>query len=501
MGRISLTFSLAAVAALTAAVDGIAVGGRPTPSNSAAAPTTLPPLDVSSLPSWRLRTAVSTLEGIRGRDGSQGGGTRSESGNLDLLTDFHDPETGLCSEGVWHNSVLGIALLKASRALRDGGSAEEGSAAESLADEYRIWARRIAFALIDLNYSPGLGFRRRTSSGRWGSVEDSPEALDEGGDFYLPGEERNCAPNALAVAFLTFLMEEFPGDESVSSAAMGAADSFLDEFFDRGSGRFLSVAGAGEAPPRAVDQAMGVLACLRLLRAMEFEGWSGGGVGGGRKKFEVRTMAAASAESLLDDFNYGPYASEGLVPPINTLGGGSVAGSIPEYRNSWHDSLACFAILASNACSGRESPVGLCRFMARDYGIVSPDDSSEGDDGNDDKEGGSNTDADAGRRLLLAHDTQENRFRDGPNAYTCTQAIFDLCRRTVESETGNELRGFGDFRDGLRGFLEGSSLVAGGGERGAATLAPVGTKYPQIRLWANTELAAWLMMDPEDFSI
>lgn len=471
--------------------------------------------------SWRLRTAVSTLQGIRGRDGGWSGseGRKEDGGEkkklLSLLHDFHDPKTGLCGEGVWHNAMLGVALVKASRRLREDGAAaaveELGGDKDSatLADDYRSWARRLATNLFKLNYVNGQGFRRRSSSGIWESVDDSPDALEEeGGDFYRPGDERRCLSNAAAVLFATYLAEEFPDDDEVTTMADDCGAVFFEEFFDKKTGRFRYEAGTGDGPWRSSDQALGILACLRVMGSMK-DGVEDGTVPR-MKIVQIRTMAACAAEKLMDDFDFSPYATEGLVSPVNTIGGASSASSgedgansIPNYRNSWHDSLATFAILASNATSGRESPVGLCRFMARDYGIVvssqGEDDEKGGkddDEKSDDDQSSKQQDQDP-RRLLLAHDVQENRFRDGPNAYASTQALWDACRRAV----GKDIAGFGDFTSGFQSFHDESAVKQEGGNNVGGALSTVGTSYPMVRLWANTELAAWLLIDPADFSI
>jgi len=472
---------------------------------------------------------------------------------LSLLHDYHDIDTGLCGEGVWHNSMLGIALVKASRRLRTeeegedgGGIFEEAAAAAKLADEYRGWARRLATNLYELNYSDSErgGFRRRTASGIWGSAvgDGDVEAAREDGEFYEPSRDRRCISNAAAVLFLSYLREDFPDDDEVESMSERSSGAFLEHFFDRESGRFRYEAGGGDDDGaasiwRSSDQAMGVLACLRLMQGIqrraamvdddENEDKGGGGNGDGsgsisprrnRKLVETRTMAASAAERLMDDFYYGPYATEGLIPPVNAIGA-TDAASTPRRRsrNSWHDSIATFAILASNATSGRESPVGLCKFMARDYGIVSSSSSSlsssdaEDDDDDEGEEGERRR-----RLLLLAHDVQEERHRDGPNAYSCTQAIWDACRRAVMVGVNSDdgIAGFDDFTAGLRNFHEETSVREGTAEGDAgigagadadaapaAALATVGTSYPMVRLWANTELAAWLLIDPADFAI
>ena len=68
-------------------------------------------ITTSTLPSYHVNCATSVIDALK---------TRTGTGRpLDLLNDFHDEPTGLCSEGVWHNSMLGLGQVLASRRLRD----------------------------------------------------------------------------------------------------------------------------------------------------------------------------------------------------------------------------------------------------------------------------------------------------------------------------------------------------------------------------------------------
>mmetsp|Transcript_45882 Transcript_45882/g.89648 ORF Transcript_45882/g.89648 Transcript_45882/m.89648 type:complete len:117 (-) Transcript_45882:82-432(-) len=92
--------------------------------------------------------------------------------------------------------------------------------------------------------------------------------------------------------------------------------------------------------------------------------------------------------------------------------------------------------------------------------------------------------------LLLAHDVRGAERERG--SYTCTQAIWDLALRSLDGDIG----GTGDFSEGLRLMVEATAVEEEGG-----VLATVGTAYPMVRLWPNTELAAWLLIEPEDFKL
>ena len=61
-----------------------------------------------------LDTTESLVRALRAR-------TQHKSALLNLETDFYDPSTGLHSEGVWHNSLIGIASLALMASGREAG--------------------------------------------------------------------------------------------------------------------------------------------------------------------------------------------------------------------------------------------------------------------------------------------------------------------------------------------------------------------------------------------
>ena len=69
----------------------------------------------ATAPSWQLASTLSTIDALE-----RTGGTRPHS----LLTGLFDEASGLCSEGVWHNSWLGVGRLLAARELRLAGDDE-----------------------------------------------------------------------------------------------------------------------------------------------------------------------------------------------------------------------------------------------------------------------------------------------------------------------------------------------------------------------------------------
>jgi hypothetical protein len=361
--------------------------------------------------SWSLRSSVGAIQALQER-------TSAEGKPLSLLSDTFDSESGLCSEGVWHNAWFGTACLLSARELRRASSRPDQSCAE--AEALVGSAVTLAESLHTLSFTP-LGFRRRTASGIWESVDGAREAIERAGEdpaFYQPSEELRCAPNAAAVIFYSLLAEERPHDEAARARCLAIGDAFTSSFFDESVCRFRR---AADAVPiyRALDQSLGALACLRLARM-------------GHRTAATRAMATCGMDSLLREFGYSLYAREGQ-PAGNYLGAARP-------RNSWHDSLACLALVVSNCLGvGGETPAGLLRAMAADYAAA---------DG------------------LLSHSPRERQAAEAsPVCYTSTQAIWSAVLRSAadvadegepssEPSTAEETVAGIDFAAGLRAFAE-----------------------------------------------
>ena len=178
---------------------------------------------------WELRTAQSLTDGIRART--------SSARPLDLLVDLHDAESGLSSEGVWHNAWLGVAYVQTARELRRQGRLDE-------AEEPFDLAVQLADSLYENSFDEG--FRRRTASGIWRSAESSASAIEAAGEsiaFYSESRERRSAQNAAAVVFYSLLADEAAARESGDAPRIArlcdeVGVSFLDLFFDEAHGRF-----------------------------------------------------------------------------------------------------------------------------------------------------------------------------------------------------------------------------------------------------------------------
>ena len=371
---------------------------------------------------WSSQAALQTLSALR---------ERTSSRPLDLLEDLYDAESGLCSEGVWQNSWLGIGQIYAARR-------ESGDAAAAHLDR----ARRLADSLHELNYEPDRGFRSRTRSGFWQAADaDALARAGENPAFYEPDATCRCSANAAAVILHTFLLEESPGDAAVAARAAAVFDTFTASFFDSDTMRWSREAASAGGELRAADAAAAVLACLRLVKV------------GHSNPAISRAMASCAADALLRDtgFGYSGYASPSYTPPRNPLGA-STAG-----RNSWHDAFVALALLVGDALgAGGDSADALLDHLEADY---APD-------------GG-----------LLAH-LPVGLPQSGTErcAYTSTQAIWTAA-----------LRAGGRSSDAFCAELQ--------ARWGGAALLPVANVYPDARLWANTEAAAFLLLEPSDFRL
>lgn len=407
-------------------------------------------------PSWELHTSQSVLRGLRKRT--------TNKRPLDLLTDLHDEESELCSEGIWHNAWLGIAHVQTARQLRRDGAREEST-------HFFESAVILADSMYDLSFDDG--FRRRVRSGIWKSADDMALAIEAAGEkvaYYTPSRERRCVQNAAAVVFFSLLEEEAVAQGSGDASRLAVnfdeiSKSFLDEFYDSQMGRFRRSANTDEPNGhywRAVDQAIGILACLRIERLDPR--WYN------TDTYTAREAARRAVRSLLYDFGYAAYIA-GTGRPVNHLG--QYPGE--RRRNSWHDALACFALAVFAEAPGGDDLVTsgdiakLLRAIHADYS-----------DAND----------------LLVHQPNMRGLESPKNVqFTCTQAIWGAVGRaameilpvTYEAEKTSVERHRAAFNAFHASYVDDSNLF------------PVANVYLDRRLWCNTEPAAWLLAERSDF--
>lgn len=244
---------------------------------------------------------------------------------------------------------------------------------------------------------------------------------------------------------------------------------FLRTFYDDVLGRFRR----SDEPLshwRAVDQAVGCLASLRLSRLDPK--WSN------TDTYSAGLAARSSIRCLLDDFGYGGYLDGGS-PPVNHL------GEYPGTRraNSWHDSLACYALMAGGA--GILSPQQLAKLlqaMAQDYTAPASG--------------------------LLVHQRHMLDLRPEQQVqFSCAQAIWSAVGRAAQEATASGPAS----EEGGEGTHGACAAIAAHRKSwvhfhttftsaSASGLLPVANVYSATRLWCNAEPAAWLLIERSDFA-
>ena len=158
-----------------------------------------------------LDTTESLVRALRAR-------TQHKSALLNLETDFYDPSTGLHSEGVWHNSLIGIACL----ALMASGT-EAGQ-------DMQEAPRRIASSLWTHAWD-GVSFRRRARSGRWDHMpldQPSSSGVVQPAYYRASGEHR-CVQHGMACVFWALLREV---DPEAAGEYVPIAAAFVNQFWD-----------------------------------------------------------------------------------------------------------------------------------------------------------------------------------------------------------------------------------------------------------------------------
>jgi len=501
-----LTVALAPLLGIVAnpsAVPALAHPHGPRTARATASVATTGRRATATAPSWQLASVLSTIDALE-----QTSGPRPHS----LLTGMFDEASGLCGEGVWHNSWLGVGRLLAARELRRAGDAE-------LADEQLSAAQTLGESLYRLSFDSSRGFQRRSASGFWQSATEAEArraivAAGEDPAFYELSDETRCISSGAAVIFFSLLAEETAAAGAAAEAAAEAAveaaavratevgKAFTAEFFDANTCRFQRVGdatGEGAQYWRAADQAIGCLACLRLAKAGHILAHDAAA---------TRAMAGCAVDSLLREFGYSRYATEGT-PPGAYLGrvGGGVLGSsrsgcargvrlgVLAPRNSWHDGLACFALLSSGALGvGGETPAGLVRAMTESYRCAetkqllhrprelraSADVSAEAASG----------DANSGEAPSGEADSGEEEV-----TFTGSQALWSAVVRAAELTSERAEAVGGADVPALRAWDAEHRKPQPSG------LLPVANVYRDARLWANTEWAAWLLLDKGDFAV
>jgi hypothetical protein len=378
-------------------------------------------------------------------------GLRSSPPNLtaklDLETDFYDASTGLCSEGVWHNCLMGVASL------------ELGQHDEALQIAKSLW-----------KYSwDGTSFRRRSWSGNWDHsnlMDNSNKNPPVQADYYRESAEHRCVQHGMALCFWSRLARAID-DESIRAQQRQIADQFFTEFWNQDTDKWTTVSqsqgsgsilrpsasankrtlGATEDVVyyRVVDQAIAVLACLEHMKVLQENQDENGGFA------SVRDIVQHTCrKGILEDFRF------------QNLDAARTYMHLDRNRNFWHEGWAAVALVQAREYiwpddddHGASQLEALCQGVLARYEHL-----TEGE-----------SDGMIWHWATADKEPSQNVRYCGDNALA-----FSIRRNLGLSDEG----GFWDFIKTLRKD----------NEKGLSSVADV---YPQVRLHPNTELAALVL--------
>jgi hypothetical protein len=462
---------------------------------------------------------------------------------LDLVNDFYDPSTGLHSEGVWHNGMVGIASLRLHNNNNENDDEYYGAAAQRIADS--LW-----------KYSwDGTSFQRRAYSGLWDHTPLSNDATSiEQSNYYQPSKEHRCIQHGLASIFWSELVDSnMPSSSSSNNnntsyqedQSTRIAESFVDQFWDDKVGKWHTVskqqgwgtvlrpsASSGQPPMgikirakdidddeeaaageeeegyyyfRAVDQAIGILACLGMLKQQQHAtntntntnddaSWQHNNT---RKKIQgivEQTCKSLLASSEEEGFGYGgTTTTEAEADDARTYIG------LDRNRNFWHDGWPLLALTlareyawpssndddddsSSSSSLGQEELGRIFQRLVDRYGHLKVDDDN-------DKDGSSSSSTSSDWDGTVWHwersfkpDVSSGNVRYcGDNAllYAIARNLPKDCVFPQPQSMDTVDAAFHSFIQELRSR---DPAVNG--------LSSVADAYPQIRLHPNTELAA-----------
>lgn len=389
---------------------------------------------------------------------------------LNLETDFYDPTTGLHSEGVWHNCLVGMASVKLAEVLQE--EKDDGQ------EHYLMDALRIADSLWGHSWD-GVSFQRRSWSGLW-----DHSRLQEGADnppvqanYYRASTEHRCIQHGVALMFWSNLIRNhyLQSQDNESCYRCHAqyklvAKQFLHEYWDESTKKWRTVsksqgggmvsrksASAGapaagvdvEAPYyRAVDQAIGLLACLEMMKDDNNELVD---------NELVVDIVRSTVQTLLSDFGY-----QNEKECVTYIG-------LERNRNLWHDGWVALALVScAQTCpdcwpegSDAQSQVGLLLDRLREV----------------------YTDEESGT-MWHWPTAQKPGKKNGNVRYAGDNALWYAICRGWRQGSNDTYHSFWDFVHELQS----------NGEDGLVSVADV---YPQVRLHPNTELA-FLVLWPVD---
>ena len=273
---------------------------------------------------------------------------------LNLETDFYDPTTGLHSEGIWHNALVGIASLKLATIKN-----------ETSGESFLVAATHIADSLWGHAWD-GVSFQRRSHSGLWdhSSLKNPNLPQPEQANYYRASTEHRCIQHGMALIFWGRLMRYFCSRDNelyyrYQPQYRLIAKNFLKQYWDgsvdmwrtvsndQGGGTLArpsassgkAIEGVSEQDGfeyyRAVDQAVGILACLEMMHVLE---------NSSDDQEDRDKLVGIVKKTVVQLFREFAYGNESDIAR-SYLG-------IERNRNFWHDGWVALALVSC----GRQCP-------------------------------------------------------------------------------------------------------------------------------------------------
>ena len=379
---------------------------------------------------------------------------RTAADSLHLAEDLFDESTGLHSEGVWHNALAGITSLRQS---------QQGH------------AERIADSLYRYSWD-GTSFRRRAYSGKW---NHSPIDALEQPNYYLESCEHRCVQHGMALIFWSKLALQDTVDGVYKEQQRVVARQFLDEYWDQAVNRWTTISafqgggtvsrpsasankqtlgvtcddGKEETYYRAIDQAIGVLACLDHVKVLEQQ------VPQNQTEIEqVTSIIQSTCAELLTSFGYGNEKHVKTYIGLN------------RNRNFWHDGWVLLSLSAARYCvwpdledHGETELQRLLEKVVERYGHADSNGMLDG---------------------TVWHWPKSLKENDDNVRYCGDNALLYAITRNLNWAPAIGLEKY------QAGFWEFVELLTSRQDDGLASVADV---YKQVRLHPNTELAALLV--------
>ena len=424
-----------------------------------------------------IQTAQEILSAILSHTKS----SKNRNNLLDLETCFYDSTTGLVSEGVWHNAMMGIASICLNQESQKKG-------VNTNSNEVPL---KIAESLLKFSWD-GISFRRRAWSGIWDHSnllsDNTNQKPPEQAEYYQESIEHRCVSHGIATVFWNLLCEDSRGtliESQIKQEAEMITTQFIQQFWDARTGFFRTVSleqggGTLDRPSsssgnislkdrdkkadsyyRAVDQAIGILACLSVLQCYSQKNVD---------QHLVKSSPIISEDRLIEIID---MAMSNLLSPKGfgyniTKGDDNVQLprsyiNMSRRRNFWHDgwvmiALICATDMISNTNKNQKQLQSIYRSLISRYGHVDDDGKFDG---------------------TIMHWGKDEKKKVDNVRYCGDNALFHAMTRLLNLPDQKESNAsFWSFVESIRGNDK---------------LASVGDVYSQVRLHPNTELTALLL--------